>query len=234
MSIANDDYAGSASPALVRPAMSLAKRISAARAELGLSQKDLGGKVNAAQSTVASWERGQNEPDIATILRLAKVLKRPPEWLAFNLSAEIGADMILIPEIDVQAVSGAPGLAEVAEGDLDAVRHRYAFPRAEAHALFGTSGDGVVIIEVKGDSMIGTLSPGEKVIVNRMDRVPSPPGIFVLWDGMGLVLKRVEYIPHSDPPKVRILSDNPRYAPYERTVEEAFIQGRVIGSWQRR
>ena len=117
---------------------------------------------------------------------------------------------------------------------MEAVRHRYAFPRSEARALFGTAEDGVVIIEVKGDSMLGTLSPGEKVIVNRHDRVPSPPGIFVLWDGMGLVLKRVEYIPHSDPPKVRILSDNPRYSPYERMVDEAYIQGRVIGSWQRR
>jgi phage repressor protein C with HTH and peptisase S24 domain len=85
-----------------------------------------------------------------------------------------------------------------------------------------------------GDSNVPSLNPGEKVIVNPADKVPSPPGFFVVWDGLALVLKRVEYVPHSDPPRVRISSDNPRYQPYERTLEEAYIQGRVIGSWQRR
>lgn len=214
--------------------MTFAKRLAEARSQEGLSQNELADAVNAAQSTVATWERGRNEPDLKTIQRLSKVIKRPPEWLAFGLSAEIGSDMVMVPEIAVQATSGPPGLTEVLEGDQEAVRHRYAFPKAEFHSLFGVGPEGIVILEVKGDSMLGTLNPGEKVLVNVSDRTPSPPGVFVVWDGMGLVLKRVEYLPQSDPPKVRIVSDNPRYASYERTVEEAFIQGRVIGSWQRR
>jgi len=75
--------------------------------------------------------------------------------------------------------------------------------------------------------------PGEKVMADVGDRSPSPPGIFVLWDGLGIVLKRVEYIPFSDPPTVRISSDNQRYEPYERTLEEAHILARVIGRWGR-
>jgi len=39
-------------------------------------------------------------------------------------------------------------------------------------------------------------------------RAPHPPGIFVLDDGMGLVTKRPEHIPNSDPPAVRVISDN--------------------------
>jgi hypothetical protein len=34
---------------------------------------------------------------------------------------------------------------------------------------------------------------------------------------MGLVAKRLEHIPNSDPPRVRIISDNAFYAPYEGT-----------------
>jgi hypothetical protein len=30
---------------------------------------------------------------------------------------------------------------------------------------------------------------------------------------MGLVAKRLEHIPNSDPPRVRIVSDNPLYKP---------------------
>ena len=53
------------------------------------------------------------------------------------------------------------------------------------------------------------------------------PGIFVLHDGMGLVAKRLEHIPNSDPPRVRIISDNPFYKPYEGSGEEVNIIGRI-------
>jgi hypothetical protein len=40
------------------------------------------------------------------------------------------------------------------------------------------------------------------VLVDLGRRAPTPPGVFVLYDGMGLVAKRVEHIPNSDPPRV--------------------------------
>jgi hypothetical protein len=36
-----------------------------------------------------------------------------------------------------------------------------------------------------------------------------PPGIFVIWDGMGIVAKRIKHVPHSDLPKIVIKSLNP-------------------------
>ena len=56
--------------------------------------------------------------------------------------------------------------------------------------------------------------------------------MFVVWDGLGLVVKRVEHLPFTDPPRVRITSDNPRYRPYEVALGEAEIRGRVIGRWK--
>ena len=47
-------------------------------------------------------------------------------------------------------------------------------------------------------------------------QVPVPPGIFVIWDGMGLVTKRIGHVPHSEPPRVVIKSANPEYDSYER------------------
>jgi len=55
------------------------------------------------------------------------------------------------------------------------------FPRSEFRAAFGADPDRVRVLEVIGDSMLGTLGPGEKVFVNVADIVPSPPGIFVVW-----------------------------------------------------
>ena len=44
---------------------------------------------------------------------------------------------------------------------------------------------------------------------------------------MGLVAKRLEHVPMSDPPRLRIISDNPRYTPYECTAEEVNVVGRI-------
>jgi hypothetical protein len=51
--------------------------------------------------------------------------------------------------------------------------------------------------------------------------VPVPPGIFAIWDGMGLVAKRTEHEPNSDPAMVVIKSVNPAYQTYQRMAEES-------------
>jgi phage repressor protein C with HTH and peptisase S24 domain len=75
--------------------------------------------------------------------------------------------------------------------------------------------------------MMPTLHDGDIVLVDLGRRAPTPPGIFVLHDGMRLVAKRLEHIPNNDPPRVRIISDNPLYKPYEGGGEEVNIIGRI-------
>src|SRR3546814_10596925 len=72
------------------------------------------------------------------------------------------------------------------------------------------------------------LAAGDKVLIDNSRTAPSPPGIFVLHDGLGLVAKQVEYVPNTDPPKLVIKSANDRYQDYERPVDEVTISGRVI------
>jgi phage repressor protein C with HTH and peptisase S24 domain len=48
-----------------------------------------------------------------------------------------------------------------------------------------------------------------------------------MFNGMGLVAKRLEFIPMSDPPRVRIISDNQQYSTYDCTADEVNIIGRV-------
>ena len=59
-------------------------------------------------------------------------------------------------------------------------------------------------------------------------KVPVPPGIFVIWDGMGLVAKRIEHVPHSEPAEVVLKSLNPEYDSYERLAEEIRVVGRAV------
>jgi transcriptional regulator with XRE-family HTH domain len=135
--------------------------------------------------------------------------------------------IIRIEELDVRVGAGG-GLASQAENVVDT----WQIPTAIIRAYSTAPANELRIITVMGDSMEPALQPGQRILVDTGDKKPSPPGIFVVWDGLGLVVKRVQMLPHSEPVRVKITSDNPKYDPYERTLDEAYIQGRVIGQWR--
>ena len=54
----------------------------------------------------------------------------------------------------------------------------------------------------------------------KAGRAPRWPGVFMIWDGMGLVAKRIEHVPHSEPSSVVLRSLNPEYDSYERLAEQ--------------
>jgi transcriptional regulator with XRE-family HTH domain len=137
--------------------------------------------------------------------------------------------MLRIEELDVRAGAGA-GANLV--GGKERIVAEWQVPTGIVRGYSTAPSHELRIITVMGDSMEPALLPGQRVLVDTGDKKPSPPGIFVVWDGLGLVVKRVQVIPHSEPPRVRITSDNAKYDPYERTLEEAYIQGRVIGQWR--
>ncbi len=85
-------------------------------------------------------------------------------------------------------------------------------------------------LPVKGDSMEPTISGGSFAFVDTSHLVPSPPDIYAVDFGDGLVIKRIELIPRSD--KVRVISDNERYQTYEMKRDELSVFGRVVATFQ--
>ena len=142
-------------------------------------------------------------------------------------SEEQNAGTLKIEELDVRASAG-DGLT----GDNEKVVGQWRVPSEVVRFYSTAPADELRIITVMGDSMEPTLQAGQRVLVDTGDRIPSPPGIFVVWDGLGLVVKRVQALAHTDPMRVKITSDNANYEAYERTLAEAYIQGRVIGQWR--
>jgi transcriptional regulator with XRE-family HTH domain len=139
----------------------------------------------------------------------------------------------LVEEINVRAGMGLGGEAPLRQGPdgqwhADAVSGEWSLPSEYLGGELGVRPNQVKIVRVVGDSMAPTLTSDDRVMVNTFDRVPSPGGVFALWDGLGLVVKRLEYIPNSDPTTVRIISDNAHHGTYERTLDEVNIIGRVI------
>ena len=72
------------------------------------------------------------------------------------------------------------------------------------------SPDELQVIVLDGDSVEPILSSGDRIPIDMSRRHPAPPGIFVIWDGLGLVAKRIEHVRHLEPQRVMIKSVNPR------------------------
>jgi hypothetical protein len=154
--------------------------------------------------------------------------ERPAGGLvAGGVKGESSGRILRIPELDVRAAAG-DGLVGGGEKVVD----EWALPSGMVRQYSTAPATDLRIITVMGDSMEPTLQPGQRILVDTGDRNPSPPGVFVVWDGLGLVVKRCQVVPHSEPPRVRITSDNVKYDAYERTLSEAYILGRVIGQWR--
>ena len=86
------------------------------------------------------------------------------------------------------------------------------------------------VVSIDRDPMAKLLHSSDRVLVGASKRVSVPPGIFVMWDGMGTLAKRVEDIPNSGPTNLVIKSD---YQTCRRHAEDAQSSGRIIRSGRR-
>lgn len=75
-----------------------------------------------------------------------------------------------------------------------------------------------------GRSMEPTINDGDVGLIH-LDWGGADPGIYTLWDGSGIVTKRLEAISSH---RLRLISDNPQWPPYEAAVDEVMVIGRVI------
>jgi len=87
----------------------------------------------------------------------------------------------------------------------------------------GVKSDHLEVITVKGDGMAPTFLIGDRLVVDKSDRVIAN-GVFLVDVGAGPEIKRV-----STTSKAAVLStDNRSYAPFEVEIKRLRIVGRVV------
>lgn len=136
-----------------------------------------------------------------------------------------------VPERNVIAGLGEGGVAPGVMVDgkvLDGVRAVWRLPVDYLHTELRAKEAEVDFIPVDGDSMIPTLLPGDRVMINRSQTAPSPDGLFAIFDGIGIAVKRLEVVKGSNPVKIRIRSDNPAHGTDEILAEDLQVIGRVV------
>ena len=209
------------------------ERLRARIRQLGMSVADVARASGVNRSFVYDILRGRSQvPNLEKLTRIAQVVKVDLEWLLSGKGRVEGDDPITEDyHNDFVAIQYASARPSMGGGAIVEDEHRvgrdFHFRRSWIRDRLKAAPSMMRVMGVEGDSMTPTLQDGDVVLVDMNQRSPVPPGIFVLHDGMGLVAKRLEYIPMSDPPRLRIISDNQQYSPYECTAEEVNIIGRV-------
>lgn len=229
--------------------MDFGERIKRRREELGLTLKDVARELKVSEATVQRYESGGIQtPRRQRLGELARVLMvdvnylagypgvKKPGWerplteayqaAAQNIQQAVCA-VLHIPHVNpgepvpaqmktmlVYSFPAAAGLPLYAEDDFEHID----FPAADVPrgADFG--------IRVKGDSMSPTISDGAIVWVHKQQELQNGQiGIFMLRDEA--VCKRYQ----KERRAVRLVSDNPAYAPIVLRDPEGFrLVGRVL------
>ena len=222
----------------------LGERIVIARSARNLRQKELAEHFGITPVSVHQWESGQTQPDPRKITSLASVLGVSVEWLLSGqgdmlpkalrqrtAKVEISS-MVPAGYVPIRVAAVRPGMGGPAETFGDGEEKAEYFPPALVASLRARPAD-LWVMQVEGQSMSPYLEPGDRIIVDSSKTSPSQPGVFVVWDGFGMVCKWVERIFRSDPPAIRLISQNPMFNPVELTIgepgeAEAYIMGRVV------
>ena len=139
-------------------------------------------------------------------------------------SVPAGAPLAAIPEIEVAAAAGDGALT----GEDPPEIARWRLPDAMLRHEGGASPENLRILRARGDSMEPLVGEGDRLIVDISRRAPATGELAVLWDGLGLVVKRVEAVSGSDPAELRLISANPVYEPYAVPTQDVHMIGKVV------
>ena len=140
-----------------------------------------------------------------------------------------GVLLSAIPEMEVDAAAGPGALNE----EFTTEKARWYLPEVMVRHEADANPEGLRILRVRGNSMEPEMSAGDRIVVDTARRIPATGEMAVLWDGSGLVVKRIETVRGPGPPRLRLISVNPDYAPYTCLAQEAHIVGRVLWTIRR-
>jgi len=150
----------------------------------------------------------------------------PPLGLGnINFSFEEKTNLIYIHKYNPKAAAGGGTLVPA-----EYIEYFTAFDESWFRAFVNALPKHVTAITAEGDSMKPIINNGDLLLVDNSKTAPQD-GIYVLNINDSLVVKRTQLLPNY---KMRIISENPAYQPYEVDLKEdnVFIVGKVV--WQGR
>ncbi|EMJ5171315.1 helix-turn-helix transcriptional regulator [Klebsiella aerogenes] len=218
----------------------LAERLKEARSKRGLTQKALGELVGVSQAAIQKIETGKAN-QTTKLVEIANALGVQPEWLSsgegvMNTGGEHSAqiqsrnsasDTFRVDVLDL-TVSAGPGIIN---NEFIEILRSVEYSEADARQMFnGRNPDQIRIINVRGDSMSGTIEPGDLLFVDISVQRFDGDGIYAFLYDETAHVKRLQMMKD----KLIVISDNKTYVPWEPIEKDemnrVFVFGKVIGS----
>lgn len=199
--------------------MGFSERLAQAMKHAGYTQGRLAKDVGMAQSSVNKLLKDANGS--RKTVEIASVLGVRPEWLSTGEGemASSGAreptalyqvkpSLNGIYRVDVLDVKASAGPGTIVTSDFIETIRAIEYTNEQARALFGNRpATHVKVITVNGDSMDGTISPGDQIFVDTGVTHFDGDGVYVFVFGKTLHVKRLQM----QRDRLAVISDNPIY-----------------------
>ncbi len=204
------------------------------RVKRGLSAADVAGRINeiasakgdptrVSQQVVSKFEQANN--------------KRLPPWTRFIADVFAEADDVdeSLPHlhmglndasVSIKLLPTWAGMGTGGTGDDDP--GVVSFSRDLVERELRANPDNLLAMQAEGNSMEPDFRGGDQILVDTRRTSLAQPGAFCLFEDDGHVIKYLERVPESEPPRVRVVSLNPLYEPRERLLDDIRLIGRVI------
>lgn len=219
--------------------MGFSERLAQAMKHAGYTQGRLAKDVGMAQSSVNKLLKDANGS--RKTVEIASVLGVRPEWLSTGEGemASSGAreptalyqvkpSLNWIYRVDVLDVKASAGPGTIVTSDFIETIRAIEYTNEQARALFGNRpATHVKVITVNGDSMDGTISPGDQIFVDIGVTHFDGDGVYVFVFGKTLHVKRLQM----QRDRLAVISDNPIYEKWyvEPEDEDAFyVMAKVL------
>lgn len=213
-------------------------RLNIAMKDGGFTQGSLAEAVGMSQPSVWKLTSGTAK-GTKKIVEIANALGVRPEWLSSGQGAMrdngqaapvlanhgSSADFYRVDVLDVQASAGNGHL--VSTEFIETIR-AIEYTNEQARSLFGNRPASTVkVITVRGDSMEGTINPGDEIFVDMAVTQFDGDGVYVFVFGKTLHVKRLQMQRN----RLCVLSDNPAYKEWfveDGDEDQFFVMAKVL------
>ena len=219
--------------------MGFSERLAQAMKRAGYTQGRLAKDVGMAQSSVNKLLKEANGS--RKTVEIASVLGVRPEWLSTGEGemASSGAreptalyqvkpSLNGIYRVDVLDVKASAGPGAIVTSDFIETIRAIEYTTEQARALFGNRpATHVKVITVNGDSMDGTISPGDQIFVDTGVTHFDGDGVYVFVFGKTLHVKRLQM----QRDRLAVISDNPIYEKWyvePEDEDEFYVMAKVL------
>ncbi|HHL2859672.1 TPA: helix-turn-helix transcriptional regulator [Citrobacter freundii] len=206
-----------------------AERLNRSLQEQSIGVKELSEFSGVSYEMARRYTLGTAKPRDEKMIRIAERLAVSPAYLDYGVPVNGGdapaKGTVRIEQLDVHASAGSGYINQPFPTIVSSIE----IPEERIFELFGRrSLDGIVMINVDGDSMMPTLCPKDLLFIDSKVEQFSGDGVYVFNFEDSTFVKRLQKVKGR---RLAVLSDNEHYPPFfieEREMNELYIFGKLI------